>query len=163
MDKEARVFVVAVEKSCPVRLSLLAVGEFAKEWAEGQHGNRSLICVEDGCRFAVREYVMSLARRFEDMGAKDQLTRVQAGVEGVRELMQVNISKALEGLQATEDILVRSEELKSSALVFKKNATTLKKIMWWYVFITLPPPPPPGLGYFLLARFSPPPPWSFSI
>jgi hypothetical protein len=133
MDKEARVFVVAVEKSCPVRLSLLAVGEFAKEWAEGQHGNRSLICVEDGCRFAVREYVMSLARRFEDMGAKDQLTRVQAGVEGVRELMQVNISKALEGLQATEDILVRSEELKSSALVFKKNATTLKKIIGGYV------------------------------
>jgi hypothetical protein len=40
-------------------------------------------------------------------------------------------SEALAGMKTTEEILVRSEELKASALVFKKNATQLKKLMWW--------------------------------
>jgi len=160
MDKEARIFLVAVEKTYPARVALLAVDELAKEWKESKHGPRSLTCVEDGCRFAVRECVLGLARRFEDVGAKDQLTRVQAGVEGVREQMQVNITKALEGLQTTEEIMVRSEELKASALVFKKQAVTLKKMMWWYVlpaflclfavlclriYVPLPPSLPPSL------------------
>ena len=137
MDKEARIFLVVVEKTYPARVALLAVDEFANEWRESKHGPRSLTCLEDGCRHAVRECVLALARRFEDVGSKDQLMRVQAGVEGVREQMQINITKALEGLQTTEEIMVRSEELKASALVFKKQAVTLKKMMWWYVFNSL--------------------------
>ncbi len=34
-------------------------------------------------------------------------------------------------MKTTEEILLRSEELKASALVFKKNATALQKMMWW--------------------------------
>jgi hypothetical protein len=131
MDEEARIFLVAVEKTYPTRVALLAVDEFAKEWKESKSSSRSLTCVEEGCRSAVRECVSALARRYEDVGANDQLTRVQAGVEGVREQMQVNISKALEGLQTTEEIMVRSEELRAGAMVFKKQTVTLKKMMWW--------------------------------
>lgn len=40
-------------------------------------------------------------------------------------------TEALAGMKTTEQILERSEELKASALVFKKNATALKKMMWW--------------------------------
>lgn len=131
MDKEARIYLVAVEKTYPTRVALLAVDEFAEEWKESKSSTRSLTCMEDGCRSAVRECVSALARRYEDVGANDQLTRVQAGVEGVREQMQVNITKALEGLQTTEEIMVRSEELRAGAMVFKKQTVTLKKMVWW--------------------------------
>ena len=86
----------------------------------------------------VKETVCALARKYEDVsgaegtaGGKDQVTRIQKNVEGVREQMQVNITKALENLNTTEDILVRSEELNASALVFKKRATKLKQLVWW--------------------------------
>lgn len=138
MDKEARIYLVAVEKTYPTRVALLAVDEFAKEWKESKSSTRSLTCMEDGCRSAVRECVLALARRYEDVGANDQLTRVQAGVEGVREQMQVNITKALEGLQTTEEIMVRSEELRAGAMVFKKQTVTLKKMVWWYVLYFSP-------------------------
>lgn len=138
MDKEARIYLVAVEKTYPTRVALLAVDEFAKEWKESKSSTRSLTCMEDGCRSAVRECVSALARRYEDVGANDQLTRVQAGVEGVREQMQVNITKALEGLQTTEEIMVRSEELRAGAMVFKKQTVTLKKMVWWYVLYFSP-------------------------
>ncbi len=131
MDPDGRIYLVGVDKAYPARVAFAALEDLATTWAASKSGARSMTCVEDGCKLGVKECVLGLARRWEDVEEKDQLARIQQGVDGVREQMQINISKALEGLQTTEDILVRSEELKAGALVFKKNATTLNKIMWW--------------------------------
>lgn len=58
-----------------------------------KHGDKSLSCPENGCRAGVKEVAAALARRFEDVGAQDQLTRVQGKVDGVMEQMQVNITR----------------------------------------------------------------------
>lgn len=55
--------------------------------------NKSLSCPEDGCKAGVRELGAALAKRFEDVNAQDQLSRVQGKVDGVREQMQVNITR----------------------------------------------------------------------
>lgn len=44
----------------------------------------------------MREVAAALARRYEDVEAGDQLSRVQGKVDGVREQMQVNITRTYE-------------------------------------------------------------------
>lgn len=46
--------------------------------------------------------------RYEDVNTKDQVARVQAKVDNVREQMQMNICSALEGMDTTENILAKS-------------------------------------------------------
>jgi hypothetical protein len=41
----------------------------------------------------VKEVAAGLAKKFEDVGSQDQLTRVQGKVDGVRKQMQVNITR----------------------------------------------------------------------
>ncbi len=58
-----------------------------------KHGAKSLSCPEDGCKAGVKEVAAPLAKQFEDVGAQDQLTRVQGKVDGVREQMTINITR----------------------------------------------------------------------
>lgn len=59
----------------------------------GKHAARSLACEEDALKAGVKEVAYALARKFEDVTAQDQLSRVQGKVDGVREQMQVNITR----------------------------------------------------------------------
>lgn len=58
-----------------------------------KHGAKALACAEDGCKAGVKEVGYSLAKQYEDVNDKDQLSRIQGKVDGVREQMQVNITR----------------------------------------------------------------------
>lgn len=58
-----------------------------------KHGANALACAEDGCKAGVKEVGYSLAKQYEDVNDKDQLSRIQGKVDGVREQMQVNITR----------------------------------------------------------------------
>lgn len=58
-----------------------------------KHGARSLSCEEDALKAGVKEAGHALAKKFEDVNSQDQLSRVQGKVDGVREQMQVNITR----------------------------------------------------------------------
>lgn len=62
-----------------------------------KHGGKALACAEDGCKAGVKEVAAALAKRYEDVNAQDQLSRVQGKVDCVREQMQVNITRTCGG------------------------------------------------------------------
>jgi hypothetical protein len=75
-----------------------------------KHLSRASTAKEEGLKGAVGQLVGGLARRYEDVAEKDQITRVQQGVDQVKQVMQININAALENLAHTESILQKSGE-----------------------------------------------------
>jgi len=68
----------------------------------------------------------------------NKLAEVAQRVEDVKSVMRDNVDKTLENVERLEDLETKSENIKSSAKQFEKNASNVKSTMRWrYIKMTM--------------------------
>jgi hypothetical protein len=72
----------------------------------------------------------SLCKEYDDVNSKSKLSKLRAEVDATKGVMQDNISKALNNLEATEVLEDKAEDLMVSAKDFNKKAKKLACKEW---------------------------------
>ncbi|KAI8144933.1 synaptobrevin-domain-containing protein [Fennellomyces sp. T-0311] len=76
-------------------------------------------------------YIPNSQRAGQEAGGNNKVSRVQAQVDEVVNIMQENIDKAMQRGERIDDLRGKTEDLQSTAHHFRRGANQVRKRMWW--------------------------------
>ena len=128
----AGITIIAVtSKNYPERVVFPGLIEDARTQFIRAFAGKWQVANEGGLSSKFKKSFASLFQEYDDVEAKSQIVRLQGQVNAVTEQMKGNISKALENLEATQNLQDKSETLLANSKKFEGTARKLSCAMYW--------------------------------